>query len=516
MVLAAARLAEWVGEDGRALTTGGALRPADVPDAARALGVRTPAKVRRAADVPEVHRPWLVAVGAGLVVVADNRAVRSRQPDGPLTVWWSGLQALLTAEAADNFGGDPRVTALTALTAMADGPALDEWAFRRRIGRLMQERGDWDVFRDPQRHGRPHPADAALTLLRLFGAVEGSAPTPLGVWALAEWRRVLPQPITADLPAKELLDLLDGIDESEAWQRAVQWFGGRTKTEIVAELLPCAAEAAPAQRITAIGLIGGLGDDLLPALRAAAEGFPNLAAHVRALAYQYGLTASLDPDDLVWLATEYAHADLVHHGLSAARYVAADYLDAAGFDFDSGGVDRMARCGHPHASEVAAALAPVAGSAVPVQRLKISLSGRCWRRVLIPENATLALLHQVIIVLFGWDDDHLHLFTVGRRHYTDSFHNLDEMAPEDSIRLHQALPRPKATISHTYDFGSNRQHRIELEEVVDGHRLTHPECVGGRGDNPIEYYDPDDPEPAVPFDIEGVNERLKRLAEARH
>ena len=81
----------------------------------------------------------------------------------------------------------------------------------------------------------------------------------------------------------------------------------------------------------------------------------------------------------------------------------------------------------------------MARSAVPVQQLKISLTGHCWRRVLIAENATLALLHRVIIALFGWDDDHLHMFTVGRRHYADPFHRLEETASEDSMRLHQEL-----------------------------------------------------------------------------
>jgi hypothetical protein len=106
VVVAAVRLAEWVGEDGIHVTAGGSLRPADIADAARALGVSARTKVRRAADVPEVHQPWLMAMAAGLVVVADNRAVRAGQLDDPLAAWWAGLQALLAAEAADTFGVD--------------------------------------------------------------------------------------------------------------------------------------------------------------------------------------------------------------------------------------------------------------------------------------------------------------------------------------------------------------------------------------------------------------------------
>ena len=132
--------------------------------------------------------------------------------------------------------------------------------------------------------------------------------------------------------------------------------------------------------------------------------------------------------------------------------------------------------------------------------------------MLIAENATLALLHRVIIALFGWDDDHLHMFTVGRRHYADPFHRLEETASEDSMRLHQALPQPKATMSYTYDLGATWRHQIVLEKVLDDHPLPHPECLTGQGDNPIEYYDPDDPADPVHFDVAAINKLLNKLA----
>jgi hypothetical protein len=131
--------------------------------------------------------------------------------------------------------------------------------------------------------------------------------------------------------------------------------------------------------------------------------------------------------------------------------------------------------------------------------------------VLITENATLETLHHVITALFGWDDDHLHIFTVGHRHYADPFHGLEETTPEHTMRLHQALPHPKATIFHTYDLGTSWKHEIVLEKVLHEHPLPQPECVAGTGDNPIEYYDPDEPEEPVPFDAEAINKRLHKL-----
>lgn len=506
----AVRLAEWVGEDGVRVTAGGALRPADVAEAARVVGASAPVNVRRAADVPEVHRPWLVAIGAGLIAVAGDRAVRAGKLDDPLAAWWSGVQALLTAEVTDTLDTDPRITAAVTLTAVTEHHRDGGWPLQRHVGHVMYDRGDWDILGSPQRHGRAHPAEAALGVLRLFGAIEGTRLTPLGIWVDSELRRVVPPQITPQLPAKDLLGLLAGADEVDAWNRASRWFGERTVDQIVAELVPCAAEATPAERVLAVGLVSGLGDEAVAAFRAA-ERFPNLAAHVRFVSHQHEQAPLPDAADLVWLTTEYTHADLVCHGVAAARYTAMDTLDVAGIDLAAGGIDRIAGSGHPHATAVAEALADVAGAAVPVQQLKISLTGRCWRRVLVAENASLELLHLVIKALFGWDDDHLHVFAVRRRHYADPFHGIEETVPEYTMRLHQALPHPKAMVSYVYDLGATWQHEIVLEKVLEDHPLPHPECVASQGDNPIEYYDPDDPDDPVPFDAVAVNKVLREL-----
>jgi hypothetical protein len=510
--VAAVRLSEWVGEDGVPVTPGGSLRPADVTAAAAALGVIRRGKVRRAADVPEVHRPWLVAVAAGLITVAGNRAVRGGRLDDPLAAWWAGLQGLLADEAADRIGVDPRIVAMVTIDVVTGEHVDDERRLQRRVGHIMYDRGDWDSWADPQRHGHVHPAEAALALLRLFGAVEGTGLTPLGKWVRTELLRVVPPQITPALPAGDLLGLLAGTDEVDAWNRASRWFGDRTRGQIVAELVQAAAEASPSERVTAVMLIGGLGDEAVAALYATELLPDTLAAHARFMAHQDELGPSPGTDDLVWLATEYAHAELSQHGVAAARYLAADALEAAEISLDAGGIDRIAGSGHPHAVEVAGALAAVVGTAVPVHQLKVSLSGQCWRRVLIAENATLESLHHVIIALFGWDDDHLHVFTVGNRQYADPFHRLEETVPEYTMSLHQAFPRPKATISHTYDLGAEWRHEITLEKVLDDHPLPRPECVGGKGGDPIEYYDPDDPEEPAPFDLAAINERLHKVA----
>jgi hypothetical protein len=126
----------------------------------------------------------------------------------------------------------------------------------------------------------------------------------------------------------------------------------------------------------------------------------------------------------------------------------------------------------------------------------------CWRRVVMPASATLGELHEVIQIAFEWDGDHLHGFTIGRRRYGDP--GFDFEYDEYETTLATAFARARKPITYTYDFGDDWQHEITLEKVVEP-VATHPACVGGRGDAPVEDCD----EPAwTTFDQAGINTRL--------
>ncbi len=101
-VFAAARaLASWVGS-GRAVTADGALKPALVPEAAEAIGVGCPAKVRRLSDVPEAHRAWLTALAAGLITISGTRAAQDKNVAEPdITVWYAALERVVGAQVTD-------------------------------------------------------------------------------------------------------------------------------------------------------------------------------------------------------------------------------------------------------------------------------------------------------------------------------------------------------------------------------------------------------------------------------
>jgi hypothetical protein len=145
-------------------------------------------------------------------------------------------------------------------------------------------------------------------------------------------------------------------------------------------------------------------------------------------------------------------------------------------------------------------------------QLKIALQHvrpACWRRVHLPATATLGELHEVIQIAFAWDDDHLHGFTVGRRRYGDPYFDFEYDENETTLAV---AFRARKAISYTYDFGDDWRHEITLEKVVEPEPITHPVCVDGRGDAPVE--DCVDDEPAwITFDQADINTRLAQLSD---
>src|SRR4029079_10651945 len=65
---------------------------------------------------------------------------------------------------------------------------------------------------------------------------------------------------------------------------------------------------------------------------------------------------------------------------------------------------------------------PAKKSALPpeVFQLKVTLLGTMppiWRRLLVPADLKLAQLHDVLQAAMGWQDCHMHEFSVGQQHF---------------------------------------------------------------------------------------------------
>jgi Plasmid pRiA4b ORF-3-like protein len=124
--------------------------------------------------------------------------------------------------------------------------------------------------------------------------------------------------------------------------------------------------------------------------------------------------------------------------------------------------------------------------------LKVTLRGirpPIWRRLVIPGTMTLGDLHQAIQAAMGWDDDHLHVFDLADRTYSDPS-AVDGVADEERVTLNGVLKSGVTRFTYTYDFGDNWKHIIVIEDqsppppLVDGRR--YPACVAGKRNCPPE------------------------------
>ena len=104
-------------------------------------------------------------------------------------------------------------------------------------------------------------------------------------------------------------------------------------------------------------------------------------------------------------------------------------------------------------------------------QLKVSLVGAkpvIWRRVNVQNKLTLAQLHEVLQVVMGWEDCHLHSFTVQGQTFSDAdtCENIEAFRDESKVTLAEVLQQVKDQMSYEYDFGEGWEHLIVLEKIL--------------------------------------------------
>ena len=178
-------LARWVSPGGRPVTAGRVLRRADVAAAGALLSVPVPARVRTAADVGQLHRPWCLAVAMGLIRVGEGRA-----SSGPalelwplsdaesLAGWLAGLRAVCAAESYPQDEDSVRLLARSLLMALDDAasPGRALWpAVRKAVDEVCEvhDKSHWEPLRAADRYRElesDDPTVGLVTLLAGFGA----------------------------------------------------------------------------------------------------------------------------------------------------------------------------------------------------------------------------------------------------------------------------------------------------------------------------------------------------------
>ena len=133
----------------------------------------------------------------------------------------------------------------------------------------------------------------------------------------------------------------------------------------------------------------------------------------------------------------------------------------------------------------------------------------------MPATDSLGGLSWVISVLFGWGGDHLHVFRIGERSYSDSYVQLEGTGDEGEARLARLFCTGVTKIEYTYDLGACWRHEIVLEKLLPRTPAQATlQCREFAGDSPVEYpeedldEDPDGRRPVAqtrPFRLDRVN-----------
>ena len=124
-------------------------------------------------------------------------------------------------------------------------------------------------------------------------------------------------------------------------------------------------------------------------------------------------------------------------------------------------------------------------------QIKVTLKGirpPIWRRLLVPDSLKLPEFHRVLQYAMGWQNIHLHHFTVGSQGYgIPDFVEPDDTLNERRYKIGDLLTAEKETLLYEYDFGDGWQHQVVLEKILPFDKTIElPRCLQGRRACPPE------------------------------
>jgi hypothetical protein len=113
-----------------------------------------------------------------------------------------------------------------------------------------------------------------------------------------------------------------------------------------------------------------------------------------------------------------------------------------------------------------------------------------WRNFVVPANIPLDRLHDVIQIVMGWTETHIHRFEISGKKYTEEpeSEQLDGQE-EGRVRLGELVRNKGDSFLYVYDFGDNWRHDVILvnprhrpdysdaRTMIEG--VAPVECLGG-------------------------------------
>lgn len=143
-----------------------------------------------------------------------------------------------------------------------------------------------------------------------------------------------------------------------------------------------------------------------------------------------------------------------------------------------------------------------------------------WRRVLIPDRITFFEMHQIIQVLFGWEDAHLHDFTRPTDYICiGSEEDLWSNQYDEKKTLIDSFFETYKWIRYTYDFGNEWRHKINIEKIDMKYEERCAVLLKFKGDNFEEdmgYALGIDEDGRSAFKQESVEKQLKSMVFSKH
>jgi hypothetical protein len=118
----------------------------------------------------------------------------------------------------------------------------------------------------------------------------------------------------------------------------------------------------------------------------------------------------------------------------------------------------------------------------------VDIEPEIYRHFVVPADITLDRLHDVIQIVMGWKDAHLHGFSINAKMYQEHPESKDDGADENLFRLGDLINAKGRTFNYLYDFGDCWEHDITIlnNNYADPESKVIVECLEGAGACPPE------------------------------
>ena len=132
------------------------------------------------------------------------------------------------------------------------------------------------------------------------------------------------------------------------------------------------------------------------------------------------------------------------------------------------------------------------------------------RRIQVKADTKLSKLHDVLQIVMGWTNSHMHAFRKGHIQYCEPNDGYDfDVIDERKVRL-DSIVDEGGTLVYEYDFGDGWEHDLKIEKVIPAEAKTrYPLCLAGKRNCPPE-------DCGGPFGYENLLDILRDPAHEEH